>query len=67
MTLMDWPSKRSLRGQLSQAGGINRQNRNVSFALKEPIRDGLLAAPGASVGLTRQNPGRYARGSGGHQ
>ena len=52
---MDWP-ERSVGRNLPQAGRIEWQDRDVSHCLKEPIREELLAAPGASVGLTAKIP-----------
>ena len=56
LTLMDWPSNVPLEGAFHKPEDLNGRVAMYPIALKEPIRDGLLAAPGASVGLTAKIP-----------
>jgi pilus assembly protein CpaB len=56
MTLMDWPSNVPLEGGFHKPEELTGRIVLYPIALKEPIRDGLLAAPGASVGLTAKIP-----------
>ena len=49
MTLMDWPSNVPLEGSFHKPEELIGRIVMYPIALKEPIRDGLLAAPGASV------------------
>ena len=56
LTLMDWPSNVPLEGAFHKPEDVTGRIAMYPIALKEPIRDGLLAAPGATVGLTAKIP-----------
>ena len=56
LTLMDWPSNAPLDGAFHKPEELNGRIAQFPIAYKEPIREGLLAAPGASVGLTAKIP-----------
>src|ERR1019366_9053652 len=56
LTLMDWPSNAPLEGAFSKPEDVTGRVVMYPIAFKEPIRDGLLAAPGATVGLTAKIP-----------
>src|SRR5271157_2502913 len=56
LTLMDWPSNAPLDGPFHKPEELNGRIAMYPIAYKEPIREGLLAAPGASVGLTAKIP-----------
>jgi pilus assembly protein CpaB len=56
LTLMDWPSNAPLDGSFHKLEDVTGRVVMYPIAFKEPIRDGLLAAPGATVGLTAKIP-----------
>jgi pilus assembly protein CpaB len=56
VTLIDWPSNAPLEGVFHKPEDVTGRIVMYPIALKEPIRDGLLAAPGAGVGLTAKIP-----------
>ena len=56
LTLMDWPSNAPLDGAFHKLEDVTGRVVMYPIAVKEPIRDGLLAAPGATVGLTAKIP-----------
>jgi len=56
LTLMDWPSNAPLDGAFHKPEEVTGRVVMYPIALKEPIRDALLAAPGATVGLTAKIP-----------
>jgi pilus assembly protein CpaB len=56
LVLMDWPSNAPLDGAFHKPEEVIGRVAMYPIALKEPIRDGLLAAPGATVGLTAKIP-----------
>ena len=56
LTLMDWPSNAPLEGAFNKPEDVTGRVVMYPIAFKEPIRDGLLAAPGATVGLTAKIP-----------
>ena len=56
LVLMDWPSNAPLDGAFHKVEDVTGRVAMYPIAVKEPIRDGLLAAPGATVGLTAKIP-----------
>ena len=56
LSLMDWPSNAPLDGTFHKPEELIGRIVMYPIAYKEPIRDGLLAAPGATVGLTAKIP-----------
>jgi pilus assembly protein CpaB len=56
LTLIDWPSNAPLDGAFHKPEELNGRIAMYPIAYKEPIREGLLAAPGATVGLTAKIP-----------
>jgi len=56
LTLMDWPTRAPLDGSFSKPEQLIGRIVMFPVAYKEPIREGLLAAPGATVGLTAKIP-----------
>ncbi len=56
VTLMDWPTNAPLDGAFHKPEDVTGRVVMYPIAFKEPIRDGLLAAPGATVGLTAKIP-----------
>jgi len=56
LMLMDWPSNAPLDGAFHKLEDVTGRVVMYPIAIKEPIRDGLLAAPGATVGLTAKIP-----------
>jgi pilus assembly protein CpaB len=56
LTLVNWPSSVPLDGAFHKVEDLNGRIAMYPIAYKEPIRDGLLAAPGATVGLTAKIP-----------
>jgi pilus assembly protein CpaB len=56
LTLMDWPSNIPLAGSFRRPEEVNGRLVMFPIAVQEPIRDQLLAAPGATVGLTAKIP-----------
>jgi pilus assembly protein CpaB len=56
LTLMDWPAKVPLEGTFSKPEDLVGRIVMFPVAFKEPLREGLLAAPGATVGLTAKIP-----------
>jgi pilus assembly protein CpaB len=56
LTLMDWPGNAPLDGAFNKPEDVIGRVVMYPIALKEPIRDGLLAAPGATVGLSAKIP-----------
>lgn len=56
LTLVDWPTNAPLEGAFHKPEDVTGRVVMYPIADKEPIRDGLLAAPGATVGLTAKIP-----------
>lgn len=56
LTLMDWPANAPLDGVFHKPEELKDRIAMFPIAYKEPVREGLLAAPGASVGLTAKIP-----------
>ena len=56
LTVIDWPSSVPLEGTFHKPEDLNGRIAMFPIAYKEPIREGLLAAPGATVGLTAKIP-----------
>lgn len=56
LTLMDWPTNAPLDGVFHKPEELNGRIAMFPIAYKEPVREGLLAAPGATVGLTAKIP-----------
>ena len=56
LTLMNWPSNIPLEGSFRKPEELNGRLVMYPIAIQEPIRDQLLAAPGATVGLTAKIP-----------
>ena len=56
LALMDWPANAPLDGVFHKPEEITGRIAMFPIAFKEPIREGLLAAPGATVGLTAKIP-----------
>ncbi len=56
LTLMDWPSNVPLAGSFRKPEELNGRLVMFPIAAQEPIRDQVLAAPGATVGLTAKIP-----------
>ena len=57
LSVMDWPSNAPLDGTFhTKPEELVGRIVMYPIAFKEPIRDGLLAAPGATVGLTAKIP-----------
>jgi len=56
LTLVDWPSTVVLDGTFHKPEELNGRVVMYPIAYKEPVREGLLAAPGATVGLTAKIP-----------
>jgi len=56
LTVMDWPSNAPLEGTFHKPEDLNGRIVMFPIAYKEPIREALLAAPGATVGLTAKIP-----------
>jgi pilus assembly protein CpaB len=56
LTTMDWPANAPLDGVFHKPEELNGRIARFPIAFKEPIREGLLAAPGATVGLTAKIP-----------
>jgi len=56
LTLIDWPSNAPIDGSFQKPEDLNGRIVMYPIAFKEPVREGLLAAPGATVGLTAKIP-----------
>jgi pilus assembly protein CpaB len=56
LTLMDWPANAPMEGTFHKPEELTGRIAMFPIAYKEPIREGLLAAPGATVGLTAKIP-----------
>ena len=56
LTVMDWPANAPLDGTFHKPEDLTGRIAMFPIAYKEPIREGLLAAPGATVGLTAKIP-----------
>jgi pilus assembly protein CpaB len=56
LTVIDWPSNAPLDGTFQKPEELNGRIVMYPIAFKEPVREGLLAAPGATVGLTAKIP-----------
>ena len=56
LTLMDWPANVPLDGSFRKPEEVNGRLVMFPIAVQEPIRDQVLAAPGATVGLTAKIP-----------
>ena len=56
LAMMDWPANAPLEGVFHKPEEIAGRIAMFPIAFKEPIREGLLAAPGATVGLTAKIP-----------
>jgi len=56
LTLIDWPSSAPLDGAFHKPEELTGRIVMYPIAYKEPVREGLLAAPGATVGLTAKIP-----------
>ncbi len=56
LTLIDWPSNAPIDGTFHKPEDLNGRIVMYPIAFKEPVREGLLAAPGATVGLTAKIP-----------
>ena len=56
VTMMDWPSNVPIDGSLAKPEEAIGRIVLYSIAANEPIRNALLAAPGATVGLTAKIP-----------
>ncbi len=53
---MDWPANSPLEGSIRHSGDVVGRIALYPIAAKEPIREPLLAAPGAGAGLTAKIP-----------
>ena len=67
LTLIDWPSNAPIDGTFHKPEDLNGRIVMYPIAFKEPVREGFLAAPGATSGPDGQNSGWHARGSYCHQ
>jgi pilus assembly protein CpaB len=56
LTQIDWPVNLPLEGSITQPGEVTGRIALYPIAEKEPIRGSMLAAPGATVGLTAKIP-----------
>ncbi|MFZ0311367.1 MAG: Flp pilus assembly protein CpaB [Candidatus Korobacteraceae bacterium] len=56
LILIDWPSSAMIDGTFHKPEDLNGRIVMYPIAFKEPVREGLLAAPGATVGLTAKIP-----------
>jgi pilus assembly protein CpaB len=56
LTLIDWPSNAHIDGVFNRPEDLNGRIVMYPIAFNEPVREGLLAAPGATVGLTAKIP-----------
>ena len=56
LTLIDWPTSAPIDGTFHKPEDLNGRIVMYPIAFKEPVREGLLAAPGATVGLTAKIP-----------
>jgi pilus assembly protein CpaB len=56
LVLVDWPSNLPLEGTVTKPDQIVGRILLYPIPAKEPIRDQLLAAPGAAIGLTAKIP-----------
>src|SRR5208283_4747002 len=56
LTLTDWPANIPLSGAINKPENVLGRVILYPIAAQEPIREQLLAAPGASVGLTAKIP-----------
>jgi pilus assembly protein CpaB len=56
LTLIDWPSSAPIDGTFHKPEDLTGRIVMYPIAFKEPVREGLLAAPGATVGLTAKIP-----------
>ena len=56
VVLIDWPSNAPLDGAFHKPEDVTGRVVMYPIALKEPVREALLAAPGATVGLTAKIP-----------
>jgi len=56
LTLIDWPSSAPIDGTFHKPEDLSGRIVMYPIAFKEPVREGLLAAPGATVGLTAKIP-----------
>jgi len=56
LTLIDWPSNAPIDGTFHKPEDLNGRIVNVSHRFQRTRSRGLLAAPGATVGLTAKIP-----------
>ena len=56
LTVMDWPANVPLEGSFHKLEDLNGRLVVFPLAAQEPIREQILASPGASVGLTAKIP-----------
>jgi len=56
LTLVEWPTNLPLEGAFSKADEVVGRILVTPIPAKEPIREQLLAAPGAAIGLTAKIP-----------
>ncbi len=56
LTRIDWPANSPLEGSTSQPESVIGRIVLYPIAAKEPIRESMLAAPGATAGLTAKIP-----------
>jgi len=56
LELIDWPTNAPIDGTFHKPEDLNGRIVMYPIAFKEPVREGLLAAPGATVGLTAKIP-----------
>ena len=56
LTQIDWPANSPLEGSIAQPGDAIGRIVLYPIAAKEPVRESMLAAPGATAGLTAKIP-----------
>jgi len=56
LVLVDWPSNLAVEGSVSRAEDVVGRILLYPIPSKEPIRESLLASPGAAIGLTAKIP-----------
>lgn len=56
LTLLEWPSNLPVEGAFSKADAVVGRILLTPIPAKEPVREQLLAGPGAAIGLTAKIP-----------
>jgi pilus assembly protein CpaB len=56
LTLVEWPSNLAVEGAFSKADAVVGRVLLTPIPAKEPVREQLLAGPGAAIGLTAKIP-----------